>query len=495
MAITKTDYLEYTYCKKNLWLMKHKPELFKDKELSEFEKKIIEEGNLADEAARNLFPDGTLIKLKGINAVQVTKDCLDSKAKTLFQAAFVSDGFFVQADVLRYNDVLGGWELYEVKATNDVKREIPHHHINDLAFQKTVIEGSGLRIAKMGVIHLNCEYRKSGKVRYEDLFTIAVVTDEVQIAIDGVRDQMGDLKIYLEMSEEKGCECIYRGRNAQCTTFAYSNPEVPEYSVHDISRIGASKSLFYDWIDRGIFRIEDIDNPEALQGAKQAQYEAYMTQRPLIDQEAIRSALNALKFPIQFFDYETYTCAIPKFDGFGAYEQVPFQYSLHVLHEDGTLEHKEFLAKASKEPIALPLIEQMRRDFDGQGSVIAWYASFEQQRNNKLAELYPEHANFLEALNDRMFDLMSIFSSNFYVDAAFKGSCSIKNVLPVLVPELSYKVLKIQKGDQAVERWERLIDQRTPPEAAEQIVCDLLEYCKLDTLAMVEIYRFLLKTF
>lgn len=493
MVITKTDYLEYTYCKKNLWLMKHKPELFEGKELSEFEKKIIEEGNLADKAARNLFPEGSLIKLKGINAVQITKDLLRSNASTLFQAAFVFEDFFVQADILRYNDILDAWELYEVKATNDVKREVPHHHINDLAFQRNVIEGNGMRIAKMGVIHLNCEYRKNGKVRYEDLFTIAEVTDEVLAAADGVRDQMNDLKTYLQMPEEDGCECIYRGRNAQCTTFAYSNPEVPEYSVHDISRIGASKNLFYDWIDRGIFKIEDIDNPEVLQGAKKAQYEAYMAKRPLIDQEAIRNALSALKFPIQFFDYEAYACAIPKFDGFGAYEQVPFQYSLHVLHEDGALEHKEFLAKSSAEPIALPLIQRMRADFDERGSIISWYASFEQQRNNKLAELYPEHAEFLETINDRMFDLMSIFSNCYYVDAAFRGSCSIKHVLPVLVPELSYKALKIQKGDQAVERWERLIDSTTLPEAREQIARDLLEYCKLDTLAMVEIYRVLLK--
>jgi hypothetical protein len=293
------------------------------------------------------------------------------------------------------------------------------------------------------------------------------------------------------MPEEKGCECIYRGRNAQCTTFGYSNPEVPDYSVHDICRIGASKNLFYDWIDRGIFKIEDIDNPEALQGAKKAQYEAYMARRPLIDQEAIRNALGALKFPIQFFDYEAYTCAIPKFDGFGAYEQVPFQYSLHVLHEDGTLEHKEFLAKSSAEPIALPLIQQMRTDFDEQGSIISWYASFEQQRNNKLAELYPEYAGFLEAINDRMFDLMSIFSNCFYVDAAFRGSCSIKHVLPVLVPELSYKALKIQKGDQAVERWERLIDPKTSSKVREEIARNLLEYCKLDTMAMVKIFTFL----
>ncbi|MBU0531054.1 MAG: DUF2779 domain-containing protein [Candidatus Uhrbacteria bacterium] len=493
MHITKTDYLEYTFCKKNLWLRKHKPELFDDVELSEFEKKIIEEGNVADEAARNLFPNGVLIEIVGVNAVPVTQSILKTNPPTLFQGAFLFDAFFVQADVLHYNDTLKGWELYEVKASNDVKREIPNHHINDLAFQKIVIEQSGLKIVKTGVIHLNGEYRKRNKVNYNELFVIAELSDEVIEAEEGVREQMSDLKECLGMLEEKGCECLYSGRSAQCTTFTYSHPEVPEYSVHDINRIGGSKKLFHDWIDRGIYALEDIDNPGKLKGAKKAQYDAYMLGKPLIDHEAIKEVLGELEFPLYFFDYEGYSSAIPRFDGFGAYEQVPFQYSLHILHEDGELEHKEFLITEPDQDLTLPLVKRMREDIGDKGSVISWHKSYEQQRNNKLAEVHPEYADFLESMNDRMFDLKEIFSKSLYVDARFKGSASIKNVLPVVVPHLTYKALGIQKGDQAVERWEKMIDAETPKEEKDQITKDLLEYCKLDTFAMVEIYRMLLR--
>ena len=91
-----------------------------------------------------------------------------------------------------------------------------------------------------------------------------------------------------------------------------------------------------------------------------------------------------------------------------------------------------------------------------------------------------------------MFDLMTIFSKNYYVDARFKGSASIKNVLPVIVPELTYKALGIQKGDQAVERWEKMIFGDIHPDEKKEIENDLLEYCKLDTLAMVRIWEFLI---
>lgn len=491
MYISKTDYLEYTFCKKNLWLKKHKPELFEGVELSEFEKKIIEEGNAADAAARGLFPDGITIDVVGPRAVPITRQVLESGGEVVFQGAFLQDVFFVQADILRFNPTLDGFELYEVKATNDVKRVVPHHHVNDLAFQKLVIESCGIRIKKAGVIHLNGAYRPHGRVIAEELFVIAELTDEVLAAEIEVQQQMEEIKHYLALPEQKGCACLYRGRNAQCTTFAYSNPEVPEYSVHDMNRIGGSKKLFFDWIDRGIYALQDIDNPEALTGAKKAQYDAYMLGRPLIDHRAIEEVLGELVFPLHFFDYEGYSSAIPRFDGFGAYEQVPFQYSLHILHEDGKLEHKEFLITEPTADLTLPLIERMKEDFSREGTVISWYKAYESQRNNKLAELHPSHAGFLESLNDRMFDLMTIFSTNLYVDARFKGSASIKNVLPVLVPGLSYKKLKVQKGDQAVERWEKMIDPTTQQAEKMQIAKDLLEYCKLDTLAMVEIYRFL----
>ena len=493
MQITKTDYLEYTYCKKNLWLKKHKPELFEDLELSDFEKKIIEEGNVADEEARNLFPGGVLIDSYGQEAVDDTKQYIEKQEKTLFQATFSEDTFYIRADILIHNKEQNGYELYEVKATNSIKRKEPHHHVNDLAFQKSVIEKSGLKIIKTGVIHLNKEYKRLGEINYHELFTTTDLTDEVLEAQEKVNQQMSDIKEWLSMPEQKGCECLYRGRNAQCTTFQYSNPTVPEYSVHDIARIGSSKKLFYDWIDKGIYKLDDIDNPEKLTGAKKAQYNAYILNKPIVDDIAIKNTLDELVFPLYFFDYEGFVSAIPMFDGFGAYEQIPFQYSLHIMQEDGTIEHREFLITDPQGDLTRPLIERMKQDIDPNGTVIAWYSSYEKQRNTKLAELHPDHAEFLEAINADMFDLMTIFSKNYYVDPKFKGSSSIKKVLPVIVPELTYKNLNISKGDQASERWEKMISKDTPTTEKQQIKQDLLTYCKLDTWAMVEIYRFLKK--
>jgi CRISPR/Cas system-associated exonuclease Cas4 (RecB family) len=491
MQITKTDYLEYTFCKKNLWLKKHKPELFDGVELSDFEKKIIEEGNLADEEARHLFKGGVLVDSQGDWAVLDTKKYISKKTPVIFQATFLQNNFFIRADILVYNNIRNGFELYEVKASNDIKRVAPHNYINDLAFQKSVIELSGLSIIKTGVIHLNKDYKRQGKLDYNRLFVIADISDEVELAQDEVKKQMEDMKKYLGSEEEKGCECLYRGRSNHCTTFNYSNPDVPDYSVHDINRIGASKKLFYDWIDKRIFKIEDIPNPEKLKGIKKLQYDSVILGKPIINKIAIKEELSRLRFPLQFFDYEGFTGAIPMFDGFGAYEQIPFQYSLHIMQEDGSLEHREFLITEPKTDLTKPLIERMKKDINPKGTVIAWYITYESQRNKKLVELHPNDADFLNQINDNMFDLMSIFSNGYYLDPDFKGSSSIKKVLPVLVPELTYKNLNISKGDQASERWQKMISSETSAEEKEAIKRDLLQYCKLDTLAMVKIYQFL----
>ena len=490
MKISKTNYLDYTNCRKNLWLKKHKPELYVGLELSEFEQKMIEEGAITDEVAQQLHPNGVLVNEVGAKGISQTKELIDAKTPTIFQATFEWNDFFHISDILIYNDELNGYELYEVKGSNSVKRKPPYNYINDLCFQKTIIEKNGINIIKSGVIHLNGKYRFQDKLNLKALFLHEDVTDEVIDSQGNVIQQMLDVKKYLSMPEEKGCECLYRGRRGQCQTFQYSNPQVPEYSIYDLSRIGSSKKLLNYLVDLHTYKLEDIDVVNKLTGAKKNQYNSYMQKKPIIDIPAIKNELDELEFPLYFLDFEGYTSAIPRFNNFGPYEQDPFQYSLHILYADGKLDHKEYLITDPKEDLTLELVKKMREDIEDQGTIISW-SNYEKQRILKLIELNPKYINFLLDLNNRMFDLMTIFSKGLYVDAFFKGGWSIKKVLPILIPELSYAELEISGGTQAMTMWGKMLEGTYMIESSAQIQKDLLEYCKLDTYAMVEIYRFL----
>jgi hypothetical protein len=482
--------MEYTLCPKNLWLKKHKPTLFENITLSDFQQEIILNGQIVDEASMVLFPDGELATSKDLNELDYSKQLIANKNNSIFQGSFEWGNFFVRTDVLHFDEETGSWSLYEVKATNSVKKS-PYSHIKDLTFQKLVLNANDITVGYVGVIHLNRDYRRIGQLDYKALFQATDVTVDVLKMESIVSVEMTDLEKYLDGPEKSSCPCLYKGRSAQCQTFSYSNPSVPDYSVHDISRIGNSPKKLADWINRGIYSIDDIDNPEILNSYQSFQYLAHIKNQAVIDSKEIQTILNDLEFPIHFLDYESYSSAIPEFDGFGPWQQIPFQYSIHVLNEDGSLEHKEYLITEPSKDITLGLVERLAEDVNERGSVVVWYETFEKTRNSELAALHSGYADFLYKVNDRVFDLMKIFSNGHYINPDFGGSNRIKTVLPVLIPDLSYTALEIQTGNDAPVSWKKMINKGLALKERKTIEENLLEYCGLDTLAMVRIYEFL----
>ena len=155
------------------------------------------------------------------------------------------------------------------------------------------------------------------------------------------------------------------------------------------------------------------------------------------------------------------------------------------MEKDGSIKHVEYLA----DELELPerLVEVLASNIGPDGSIVAWHKTYENERNKHMVELYPDHSKFLLDLVDRTMDLEDIFKSG-YVNIEFKGSTSIKKVLPILVPELSYDGMEIAEGTAAMDAWAKMVAE-TDPAIKMQIRNDLLKYCKLDTLAMVKIYE------
>jgi hypothetical protein len=301
---------------------------------------------------------------------------------------------------------------------------------------------------------------------------------------------MTDAKtLVLREEEPRVCDCIYKSRANHCPAFAYCHPDVPEYSVHDICRIGASKKKLREIIDNDWRSITDIPLEFELSKTQESHVHATITGDITIKTEKIRAELGKIEYPIYFLDYETYPSAVPIFDGCYPFQQVPFQYSLHILREpDGKLEHSEFLQKTDTNPMRA-LAEQLRTDTGDIGSVIVWNKKFEMKCNDDLAEAVPHLADFFASVNQRVYDLMEIFSQQLYIHKDFKGSSSIKAVLPVIVPELSYDDLNIQNGGMACNGWKQMVFEIQDQTEKDKRAQDLLDYCELDTLAMVRIWE------
>ena len=209
--------------------------------------------------------------------------------------------------------------------------------------------------------------------------------------------------------------------------------------MHDIVRIGSSKKKLTYFKDEHIYTLDAIPGDFELGEAQHNQVHAHKRGAPIVDSDAIRAALEAYRYPLYFCDYETFAPAIPVCDGYSPYQRIPFQFSLHVLRSPGAaLEHVEFLQEELRDPTEA-VARLLAEVIDPQGSVVVWYAPFERTVNQEIARRSPLHASVISRINGQLVDLREIFAQQHYVHPEFRGSTSIKAVLPVLVPELSYK--------------------------------------------------------
>lgn len=491
--ISKTTFLSFLECPRNVWLQIHRPEEVGKCVLSDFELHILEQGNEVEAEAQKLFPDGIQIISTEDQAVGDTKKLMEAKTLTIFQATFFENGFIAKNDMLAYDAKSDRWDIYEVKGTNAIKADSAGNrdHINDLAFQLSLLRRANVQVGKCFIIHLNKEYVRIGDINLKELFEIEDVTEKIEARLPEIEEKMKVAKEYLNSDKEPlgGCECVYKARKKHCTSFQISNPHIPDYSVHDLSRI--SKKKLDLLIERGIFDLNDIPDDFELTENQKNQVLAHQRQKPMIDTEKIKEELGSLSFPLYFFDYEAFGPAIPAFSGYGPYKHIPFQFSLHILRSpDSPLKHVEFLHDFLSDP-SERVTELLKEHVPQGGTVIAWYKHFERMVCKEIGTRLPQHAAFFEEFNNRIYDLMDIFHDQHYVHPGFKGRSSIKKVLPTVAAELRYDLLHIKEGGQAADAWWKMVAPDTSPEERERIARDLKVYCGLDTYAMYAIWHHL----
>jgi hypothetical protein len=492
LPISKSTFLQFQICPKDTWLRLHKPELVKSFTLTEFDKHLLEQGNEVEAQAQKLFPDAVLVSATGDQAVEETRRLMAGDTDAIFQATFLADEFFAKCDVLKRGAMPGTWDLFEIKGTNSKKEgNEDRDHVSDLTFQRRVLELAGVTVGRANIVHLNKEYIRAGDLDVRGLFIVSDSTDQVDARSAGLLGEMHAAREYLNQASEPnvGCDCHLSGRSRHCRTFAYSHPEIPEYSVHDIVRIGQSKKKIEYFMDERMVVLDEVPDEYELGDAQLMQVRAHKSQKPIIDVSAIERILGSYTYPLYFFDYETYAPAIPAFDGYGPYVRIPFQFSLHTLRDAETEpEHVEYLQLDRSDPTRA-VAELLDRYIDPKGTVIVWYAPFERGVNKEIGDRLSAYASQMERINGQVRDLRDIFSKQHYVHPDFRGSTSIKDVLPVLVPELSYHELKIKEGTAASEQWWAMTADETKASERAVIADALRSYCKLDTYAMYAIWK------
>jgi hypothetical protein len=404
----------------------------------------------------------------------------------LFQATLmVEPGCLARADILvRDGD---GWRLLEVKSACSIDDD----HVVDAAFQLAIFEAAGLQVSQVAILHLDRTYRRLGACDVKRLFIETDVTAKARSKLSGLQLEMAAAAETLaDANQPAACTCDRKTKGNWCGAFAHFHPNVPAHgSIYELNNLREKKLNVA--IDAGTVLLKDWPASVELSSRQQLQLDVHRSGVPHVDQGAIAKLLSSLIFPLYFFDYETCSVPVPMFDHCWPYQQMPFQYSLHVVHGDGTIVHREYLATDVRDSPFFLLTEELMRQIGPIGSVVSWRASFEKSRNRELAEASPATAWFFLDLNERMVDLEKVVTDGHYVHPGFNGRSSIKVVLPIVAPDLSYATLAIGDGGTASDRWRACQTGEIDGQERAEVYDALREYCKLDTWAIVRIWQYL----
>jgi hypothetical protein len=490
--LSKSKITRGLQCQKSLWLYKNQPEL--RGKISDSQQAIFDSGTNVGLLAQQKFSGGIDATdghdWPNFECADTTKYLIGIDQKVIYEATFVFNKVLVAVDILVKNEE-GSWDAYEVKSTNSAKEA----HITDSAIQYYVMEGCGITLRSMSVMHFDRDYVRQGDLDIKQLFMATDITTEV-------RDLQADMAVIVTeleaMQKQAKCPEVEIGSHCSnpypCDFASHCWKEVPDYSVFNLTRGGARSWELYN---RGITLIADIpiEDVDIMSDNQRIQHLADLTGEPHIIQEGVKSFVDQLQYPLYHFDFETMMPAIPLFDNTRTYQQLPFQYSVHIQDSVGVdPEHKEYLAATQEGVMGAdprePLILQMLQDLGTVGTILAYHASFEITQIKALARDFSAYEMPLLALLPRFIDLRKPFSMRVYYHPEFKGSTSIKYVLPALVPKLSYQDLEIQEGGTASATFLAMHKgvYDGDYEAARE---HLIEYCKLDTYAMVKLLEVL----
>ena len=485
--LSKSKYCRCVQCQKILWLEKYKPECATPEDKTV----IFENGHKVGELAKGLFGDYEDIPFdRNISPmIKQTEELMPNKPNIITEASFDYNHNFCSVDILK-ND-LDGVEIYEVKSSTKVK----DIYLDDAAYQYYVLSNLGYNVKKVCIVYVNNEYVKGELPVEEELDQYFNIEDVTAIALskqDEIQNNIDEINRFMEQYGEYNEPPTYLEPKCfdpyGCDFWEYCTRDLPKPNVFDVAGMWRSKK--FEKYNEGKVSFEDLLyedlNPKYLE---QVDFEVN-DKGPKINKAAIARTLDSLEYPLYFIDYETYNQPIPEVEGTKPYQQLPFQYSLHIIEEEGApIEHKEFLAEVDDEDFIRHFAEDMISNLPEDGSVIVYNKAFESSVNRKIGELYPEFADEMARINHNMVDFMVPFKNRDYYMKEMEGSYSIKYVLPALYPddpELDYSNLPlVHNGGEASETFVGLKNKSS--EEQESIRNALLLYCGLDTYAMVKL--------
>jgi predicted RecB family nuclease len=361
-----------------------------------------------------------------------------------------------------------------------------------VAIQHRVVSRCGLDLASSCLAHVNRNYVfQGGSIDVRRFFKIRNLTRRIERLLPKLTFQLRSALRVLVMPKAPdippGPHCT---NPITCEFYDRCNPPCPDDHIGYLPRIQAS--AVEELVDMGVESIHDIPEDFPLNERQRRAATSVQTGKPWFSPE-LKDEFTGLKYPLYFMDFETLNPAIPRFSGMRPFDQLPFQWSVHVLRQPGAEpEHHEFLATDTDDP-RREFITSLCSVLGKSGSIVVYYQPFEEQRLSELAAWLPEFSGRIKKIQRRLWDLLPIVREHVY-HPAFGGSYSLKAVLPALVPDMTYEGMEVADGTDAGLAWESLVRGNVDQPERDRIRKALLDYCGQDTLALVKLLEALKRT-
>ncbi len=489
--LSKVRFTAGLQCFKRLYLMVNAPD--EAAGISDAGQLIRDRDREVGELATRLFKAGVPVDQDHQSvrkAIERTQELIsDTSVPAIFEAAFTHNNVHVRVDILERLP-RNRWHLLGVTSATGVKG----HHVPDLAIQQHVLEKCGLKVARISLMHLNRAYVYDGTAyRPEKLFTISNVQDSRKPLMLRIYMLINLMRMTLSQDHPPivapGNQCT---EPFECAFYHLCNPERQADWIGNLYKLSAKK--FIDLQLSHIDSIKDIPEDFELSAMQQRIRTCLKKNKPYFS-AGLKAQLAELKAPVCFMDFETVNPALPRHAGMRPYDQLPFQWSVHVLNRYGAKpRHYEFLHDGTGDP-RKDFIETLLEVLEQHCSapIVVYNQSFEAGRLSELAALFPKYAARIKRVHKRLWDLLPVVRKNVY-HPQFCGSFSIKRVLPALVPGMSYAGMGVEDGAQAGAAYMRMLAMDAPLREKKRLRKDLLQYCAQDTLAMVKIVEVLRST-
>ena len=476
--ISKSKFLQGLQCPKLIWSSYNAKHLFP--EVDDALQAVFDQGHDVGSFAKKMFPDGVEIDTDPTDfegAIELTRKHIPSR-RPIFEATLSANGGYARADIL--NPVgEGEWDLIEVKSTTSLKDV----HIPDLAFQSWVFTKAGIKIRRCFLCHINNKFVRHGEVDPKEFFTLRDVTAQVSAYSGEIEEHLSDMGKTIRAAN---CPDIQIGKQCDspytCALHDHCWSFLPAQNITEL--YDDKKGRRWDLLKRGVLKIAEIPTDYPLSPKQLIQRKMAQSSIPHVERTKIQTFLKNLEYPLHFLDFETFQTAIPIFDGTKPYEQIPFQFSLHIVHKAGTKpEHREFLADGRNDPRA-GFMRQLKSSIEPSGSIVAFNAPFEKSRMKECAELLPEYKSWVSEVNQRVVDLLNPFKAFSFYHPDQCGSASMKLVLPALTGK-DYSKLEIQEGGAASREFVRVTFGDVTESERKRVRKALELYCGQDTEGMV----------